>query len=132
MRILACGGRDYNDQEAIRTRLLGLKQRHPEAVHVHRGVPGADAMASWADGTLGFEVECDTARWAKYGKTAGPIRNQEMLESGIDLVVAFPGGRGTADMLDRARRAGVPIEPEIGVSACLGARGCGYDGKYIQ
>ena len=70
-------------------------------------------MAGWIGGTLGFEVECHTAQWAKYGKAAGPMRNQEMLDSGIDLVVAFPGGRGTADMLDKARLAGVVIETEV-------------------
>ena len=85
---------------------------------IHGGAPGAGAMAGWIGGTLGIEVEYHTAQWAKYGKAAGTMRNQEMLNSGIDSVVAFPGGRGTADMLSRARRAGVPIGPDLGVSAC--------------
>jgi hypothetical protein len=55
--------------------------------------------------------ECK-AEWKKYGPAAGPIRNQRMLDWGPDLVVAFSGGKGTADMVRRARAAGVEvIEP---------------------
>jgi hypothetical protein len=32
-----------------------------------------------------------------------------MLEYGPDLVVAFPGGRGTADMVRRAKAAGCEV-----------------------
>ena len=110
MRILVCGGRDYNDKEVIREKLTALKHMYPDAVLVHGGAPGADSMAGWIGGTVGFEVEVHIAHWAKYGKAAGPIRNQEMLDSGIDLVVAFPGGSGTADMVERARDAGVSVE----------------------
>lgn len=43
-------------------------------------------------------------------RAAGPIRDQEMLDKGKpDLVVAFLGNRGTADMVRRAREAGVPV-----------------------
>jgi hypothetical protein len=110
MRILVCGGRDYNDKEVIRETLVALKQMYPDAMLIHGGAPGADAMAGWIGGTIGFDIEVHVAQWAKYGKAAGPLRNQEMLDSGIDLVVAFPGGRGTADMVERARLAGVPIK----------------------
>lgn len=48
--------------------------------------------------------------WDKYGNAAGPIRNQQMLDEGKpDLVVAFPGGRGTADMVNKARKAGIEV-----------------------
>lgn len=110
MKILVCGGRDYCDQEAIKKKLTELYERHPNSTLVHGGAPGADSWSGYIGGTLGFTVECHTAQWAKYGKAAGPIRNQEMLDGGIDLVVAFPGGRGTADMLDRARLTGVTID----------------------
>jgi len=50
------------------------------------------------------------ANWAGLGRKAGPIRNQEMLDQGRpNMVVAFPGGRGTADMVRRARGAGVEV-----------------------
>jgi len=50
------------------------------------------------------------AKWSKHGRAAGPIRNQEMIdECKPDLVVAFPGGRGTADMVRRAKAAGIRV-----------------------
>ncbi len=49
------------------------------------------------------------ALWERHGRAAGVIRNQAMLDYGIDLVLAFPGGRGTADMVRRARSAGVAV-----------------------
>ena len=50
------------------------------------------------------------ADWKKHGKAAGGIRNQQMLDEGKpDLVIAFPGGTGTADMIRRARKAGVEV-----------------------
>jgi hypothetical protein len=50
-----------------------------------------------------------SARWEQYGKRAGPLRNEEMIQSGADLVIAFAGGAGTADCVRRARRAGIPV-----------------------
>ena len=48
-----------------------------------------------------IEVRAD---WEKHGKAAGAIRNQQMLDDyHPDAVIAFPGGRGTADMIKRAR-----------------------------
>jgi hypothetical protein len=56
-------------------------------------------------------IDVYVAQWKKHGRAAGPIRNQRMLDEGKpDLVVAFPGGRGTADMIRRAERAGVPVQ----------------------
>ena len=50
------------------------------------------------------------ADWATNGKAAGPIRNRKMLTEGRpDLVVAFPGGRGTADMIAQSKAAGVRV-----------------------
>jgi hypothetical protein len=72
--------------------------------------PGADTMAEeWA-----FErcipIYIFPTRWDGHKKAAGFIRNQQMLDEGKpDLVVAFPGGRGTADMITRAKKAGIKI-----------------------
>lgn len=50
------------------------------------------------------------ADWDKYGKSAGYIRNQQMLDEGCpDYVVAFPGGAGTNMMKRIASKAGVPV-----------------------
>jgi DNA-binding MurR/RpiR family transcriptional regulator len=107
-RVLICGGRDYDDAPAMEAALRRLLQ-HGDVV-IHGGARGADAMAGDIAGRLlGHAVEVYPADWHKHGKAAGPIRNQQMLGTGIDLVIAFSGGRGTADMVNRARRAGVAV-----------------------
>ena len=61
------------------------------------------AVCNWT-GYEGYKAD-----WANYGKGAGHIRNQQMLDSGIDLAIEFPGGRGTADMRRRLDKAGVKV-----------------------
>lgn len=52
----------------------------------------------------------EKAEWNKYGKQAGILRNQAMIDlHSPTLIVAFPGGTGTADMIARARKAGIPV-----------------------
>ena len=110
MRVIVCGGRDYTDSDAIHERLTQLQAVEPMAVIIHGAAPGADLLAGHIAGTLGYRVEAHPADWTRHGKAAGPIRNQEMLNAGADLVIAFPGGRGTKDMINRAERAGVRVE----------------------
>lgn len=106
MRVLVCGGRNYEHAERLFGVLDSLPQR-PTTI-VHGGARGADWLAGrWAY-YAEVDVEVYAADWAR-GKRAGPERNQRMIESKPDLVVAFPGGRGTADMVRRAKAAGIPI-----------------------
>ena len=108
--LLVCGGRDYTDREAAFAALDRADQkRHIEAV-VHGGQRGADALAAeWAIAHRRRELRYD-ADWAGRGPAAGPERNARMLEKGLpDGVCAFPGGRGTADMIRRAEAAGLPV-----------------------
>jgi hypothetical protein len=110
MRVLVCGGRDFNDFGRLCTVLDGLSSRVGPIEICHGGARGADALAGcWAsDRTIDCTVYA--ADWLKHGKAAGCIRNATMLaEFKPDLVVAFPGGRGTTDMVRRAKRAGVDV-----------------------
>ena len=129
-RVLVCGGRDYGEvplgcprdsrpyyekrahaqRRNLHTTLDTLKVDHGITAIIHGGARGADNEAGyWARRQLISEERYE-ADWDRDGKAAGPIRNQRMLDEGMpDLVVAFPGGRGTADMVKRARAAGVPV-----------------------
>ena len=50
------------------------------------------------------------AQWDKYGKAAGHMRNLEMLDKEpIDIVLAFPGGKGTADTVRQAKLRNVQV-----------------------
>jgi hypothetical protein len=62
----------------------------------------------WAE-SQGVTVEAYPADWKKHGRAAGPIRNQRMLDENPDILVAFPGGKGTADMVARARKASLTV-----------------------
>lgn len=112
MKVLVCGGRDYQDQAKAWAVLDALKLEAPhDALTLICGAAnGADLLAAnWA---LRRKVPFDwfPVEWKKYGKAAGPMRNQRMLDEGQpDLVIAFPGGRGTADMVRRAEAAGLPV-----------------------
>jgi hypothetical protein len=110
MRVLVCGGRNYGVSLGERECLYGALDQAAPTVVIEGGAQGADARArEWARHRR-VPNETFTAEWGKYGKRAGPIRNQKMLDAGKpDLVLAFPGGYGTADMVAKAKAAGVRV-----------------------
>lgn len=110
---LVCGGRGYADRAAIHAVLRRLSFDGPGVVGIlHGAAPGADTLAAeWAK-TNRVSAKAVPAEWARFGKAAGPVRNQMMLDAHpghILLVVAFPGGRGTLDMVERAYAQGLPV-----------------------
>lgn len=106
MRILICGGRDFKDVKLMHGLLDRLKPLID--VVIHGAAKGADVMAAeWA---IANDIATDTypAQWDLHGHAAGPIRNKRMLDEGKpDLVLAFPGGRGTENMVQQALAANV-------------------------
>jgi hypothetical protein len=103
LNILVCGGRDYSDRAHLKRVLNQLVGIEHDVTLICGMAPGADTLAhDWAI-DRSFTVKPYYADWKTHGRKAGPIRNQEMLDKGRpDLVVAFPGGRGTDDMVRRA------------------------------
>ena len=116
MRVLVCGGREYDDEERVFSILDAFhRDCGPIAAIIHGGAAGADLLGhKWAIRNLPVLSVKFSANWKKHGKRAGPIRNQLMLDVGKpDHVIAFPGGRGTADMILRAKAAGIPVREVI-------------------
>jgi hypothetical protein len=112
-RALVCGGRNYDHRDALYAELDRLHAEHHFSILIAGGARGADTLAcDWAT-TRCVPTKIYPANW-KLGPKAGRMRNQQMLDDGKpDLVIAFPGGKGTAGMLAIARRAGVRvIQPE--------------------
>lgn len=110
-RVLVCGSRTFNDYWLLFDKLCEIQEKHPDLIIIQGGARGADQMArKWAS-LNGVKGEQYNANWEVYGRAAGPIRNQQMLDTGIDLVVAFPRGeaRGTKHMMKIAREAGVEV-----------------------
>lgn len=126
MKVLVCGGRYYNDRHRGYKMLSDYHNKHDITEIIQGGALGADNIASdWADrhGIKNTEFRPDwndltapgaVIRINKYGRRynakAGFDRNQRMLKIGKpDLVIAFPGGNGTADMVARARAADIDV-----------------------
>lgn len=110
MRVLVCGGRNFADRKWLSSVLTAVRQKHGIDAIIHGGARGADALAADYAGAWGLPVQAFPADWDKHGRAAGPIRNRQMLTEGKpDVVIAFPGGKGTADMTDAALDAGVTV-----------------------
>jgi hypothetical protein len=56
-----------------------------------------------------FPWHTEKAKWHVHGRAAGPIRNGVMIDMRPDIVIAFPGGDGTADMVAQATEAGIRV-----------------------
>ena len=112
MRVLVCGGRDFNDYDLLSSWMIELFVKAllvPEDVTIISGhARGADKLGERFANDNNCELLVFPADWNKFGKGAGHIRNQQMIDEGKpDLVVAFPGGNGTQDMIRRAVKARV-------------------------
>ncbi len=102
-----CGGRDYKDANRVHDVLrihVGV-----DDVVVHGGAPGADTMAgAWARAFSRHELPI-RALWDHLGRSAGVRRNAVIAALPLRLLIAFPGGRGTADMVAKARAKGIEV-----------------------
>lgn len=110
LRVIVCGGRNYDDYAKVREALGFLHAFRPIRHVYHGGASGADQFAGWWARENGVHVTAIPAEWDKHGRAAGPRRNAEILMiANPDVVVAFPGGRGTADMVTRAIEHGADV-----------------------
>ena len=111
MKVLICGGRDYTNEGYLRDELEAFDALTPITCVVHGGQRGVDKFANtWALDN-GIEVREYKADWEQFGRSAGPIRNKLMLyKEEPDLVIAFPGNRGTAHMIEISEEQGYPVK----------------------
>jgi hypothetical protein len=109
MKIIVCGGRDYSDADRVDNILDKVHAKHTITLLIDGQARGADSLGhGWAR-SRGIPTKRFPADWDKHGKSAGYRRNEEMAAFGADAVVAFPGGRGTAHMLETAKRRGITV-----------------------
>lgn len=107
MKVLVCGGRNFGRAHALATALSKLGQI---SLIIEGGASGADNLANQYAHLNDIPVRQFKADWKKHGRAAGPIRNKQMLDEGQpDLVVAFEGGKGTANMISQANKNGVKV-----------------------
>lgn len=110
MKVIITGGRDYEYKDMV---YKVLDFFAPDMIIVGDCPTGADALAyEWATQTNNWtDVKIYKADWKKHGKSAGPKRNKQMIEQNIhaDVVIAFKGGKGTANTISLARKAGLLV-----------------------
>lgn len=113
MKIIVCGGRDYTNRErvyAVLDRWLDANQYQGCTLISGACPTGVDSFAEDWFYERHLPVERYPADWDRYGRSAGPRRNQKMLDEGRPWrVIAFPGNDGTANMKKIARRARVKV-----------------------
>jgi len=126
-RLLACGGRTYSNAVMVYRTLDALHAQHRFTDFIQGGAAGADALArdwaithpeitrweckaTWRDlSHPDAVIKVRASDGVRYDAKAGIRRNTRMLEWKPDIVVSFPGGDGTADMVAQARAAGVEV-----------------------
>jgi hypothetical protein len=116
LRILVCGGRDFTDYLHFAREMNAIRDEHGGfSAIIHGAAKGADWCAHLYANAAGCKANgveewSFPADWKTHGRVAGPLRNARMIAEGRpDLVIVFPGGRGTADMVRKALAAGIPI-----------------------
>lgn len=109
-RVIIAGGRNFNDYDYLETTCDYLHERKPFTEVICGLARGADSLGKrWAY-SRNIPVVGFPAMWHSYDNAAGPKRNQEMADA-ADALIAFHDGisRGTADMIARAERKGIPV-----------------------
>jgi hypothetical protein len=118
--LIVCGGRDYNDTASIQ-RTLQMVMAYKRVDVFHGACPtGADAETHRYFQSCrhpNLEIHEFPADWGTYGRRAGPLRNQQMVEAAVKLrsptcrvvFMAYWDGesRGTLDCMSRAAQAGI-------------------------
>lgn len=113
-RVLITGGRHWDAVDLARRVVASLATRHAAVglIIVHGNASGVDTAFADACRELGVPDERHPADWAGLGNRAGPIRNQEMVDAGADVCLAFhqdlAGSKGTKGCVRLAMKAGIP------------------------
>lgn len=110
-RAIVCGSRNGFQRKVELERALREALARWQFEHVIVGsVNGVDQLALvWAVRRAELTCTIVAAKWKAHGLSAGPRRNTQMLVMfEPHVVLAFPGGDGTADMVRQAVKHGVP------------------------
>ena len=109
---LVTGSRKWIDRNLIRKELEIVKSRFPDITLVHGGCRGADLIAGSIWKELGGVVVSCPADWTRYGKAAGLIRNESMINDfNVEFAVAFVKGesRGTLHMVSLLKKKEISV-----------------------
>lgn len=108
MRLAAIGSRTFKDEKLAEEFVLKYI-RMKDDVLVSGGAEGADKICEHVAASRGYLTKIYKAEWKKYGKSAGFMRNKQIIED-CDFVLAFWDGvsKGTAHSLNIAKKLKKP------------------------
>lgn len=113
------GSRDFSNVSLFRSTIRKyLSDIKDEIEIVSGGCSGADTMGEWFAEDNNLKLTVFEADWDKYGRAAGPIRNEQMAkyaaESDRGILIAFPIGKspGTRNMIKLANQYGLEVYVE--------------------
>ena len=110
IRVLVTGGRLFTDYKFIEAWILYIHHTVGIEVLIHGGAAGADSFSALCCERHGIPVLRFPALWHIHGLSAGPVRNTQMLDEGLpDILLAFPGGPGTSNMIKQSTERGLPV-----------------------
>ncbi len=108
--VAVAGGKQAGDAGAIIRTLERLKAKYDDVVLVHGGGPGVEKIAAkWADRNGVHQIVCKPD-WDAHGRAAPFRRNDELLDLLPKGVIAFPGSGITDNLVDKARKLGIPVQ----------------------
>lgn len=109
MNVVVGGCRHFNDYDLVRQQLDIILQPYLAlGITVLSGhCSGVDLLAERYAEERGYPIERHAADWARYGRAARPIRNEQMVVR-ADCVIAFWDGksRGTKSLISYAQKHG--------------------------
>jgi hypothetical protein len=117
LRVLVTGSREFANRDAMNEVFECLRDHYVgcETTLVHGDARGADKLSALVASSMvpDLTVETHPAEWGRLGKSAGLVRNQQMVDLGADVAIAFlwldAQNRGTKDCMSRVRSAGIPL-----------------------
>lgn len=110
---MIAGCRHYDNYEEAKKYIdfcISRMRNDNQLIFISGCCRGADALGERYAEENGFKIQRFPAEWGKYGKSAGPRRNRQMVEAS-DYVICFWDGksRGTMSLIDIAVLCNKPI-----------------------
>lgn len=112
-RILVTGSRNFSNRELLKATLdlAQFRAKDNAITLIHGDARGLDTLAGQEANNRGWNTEVYPANWKDFGRKAGPLRNQVMVDAGANICLAFPTSDsiGTWDCIRRAKTAQIPV-----------------------
>ena len=108
MKVVIAGSRDITDYNIL---LKAIKECPFQIIEVISGrARGVDTLGEQFAEDYGLKLHPFPADWKRLGNAAGPIRNAQMADFADAVLCVWDGkSSGTKDMMNQARKRGLPL-----------------------